>query len=314
MDQPGATLEVALDFYLIGIRRRSKRGAVTLKFADFDGKKTSGISVLAKSLVPMVKGNYKGIPEKTITVKNLKTDSVGFIGTFELGTYGKESSVIDIQTGMDAFDKKKHHAEKIPFYFRVYVPIDGTKGYLITQRNGLSGISGPLKQILTEFFSASHPDYILDIKSITPDFVVKKFIKDGTPRSVSFIKHSIPSDKADVVSGKTVQTEGSIEVTYKSKVKGFFRKGDVSKAITSSQGIKSVYAFSDFVPDDVKMTLEVNGKVRTVSLQSGGNLRSSFDITSNVKLASSGYPIRADVDSQAIDLMKDLAKATGVKI
>ncbi|SFS87464.1 hypothetical protein [Brevundimonas viscosa] len=307
-------MEVAIDFYLISIRRKRKRGLKLLPFHDFDGKGTSGVAELAKSLIPMVKGNYKGIPEKTITVKNLKTDKVGFIGTFEQGAYGREGDVIDVTTGNSVLKKKKHHAEKIPYYFRVYVPLGADKGYLITQRLGLSGVSGNLKSIFREYFENAHPEYIVDIRSLAPDFIVKRFIKGGEPRSVTFIKHSIPPDYADVVSGKSVQSEGSIEVTYKSKEKGFFRKKEVANAITSTQGIKSVYAFDDFEPDDVKMTVDVNGKLRTISLQNQRNVRSSFDITDDVKLASSGYPARADVDAQTVILIKELANATGIKI
>jgi hypothetical protein len=149
---------------------------------------------------------------------------------------------------------------------------------------------------------------------MAPDFIVKRFINGGEPRSVTFVKHSIPADFADVVSGKSVPSEGSVEVTYKSKEKGFFRKKAVAAAITSTQGIKSVYAFSDFEPDDVKMTVDVNGKIRTISLQNQKNMRSSFDITEDIKLASTGYPARSDVDVQVVELIKELSKATGIQI
>lgn len=307
-------MEVALDFYLISIRRKRVKGVKTLQFDNFDGKGASGVTQLAASLTPMVAGNYKGVPEKTITVRNLSTNSVGFIGTFDLGSYGREADVIDVNSGASVLQKKKHHAENVPFYFRLYVPSGKDVGYLITQRIGLNGISSVLKEIFRSYFNSSYPDYIIDIRSVAPDFIVRRYINDGEPRSVTFIKHSIPADFADVVSGKSVVSTGSVEVTYKSKDKDFFRRKDVASAITTSAGIKSVYAFDDFDPDDIKMTVDIDGKIRTLSLQNHKKMRSSFDITDSVTAGPSGYPVRSDIDSEAESLIKEMAKATGIYI
>lgn len=307
-------MEVALDFYLISIRRKRKRGLKKLQFHDFDGQGASGVTALSTSLGPLVKGNWKDIPEKTLTVKGLKTDDAGITGTLKVGTYGRAAGVIDVNSGAQAFDKKKWHAEEIPHYFRIYVPAGGDQGYFVTERLGLSGVTGLLRQVFRDYFEKAYPDYSLDIVPMSPDFVVKRFIKAGEPRSVSFIKHSIPADYADVVAGKSKEQPGSVQVTIKSSDSKLFRKSAVSTAITRVDGIKSVYEFEDFEPDDVKMTVDIGGKLRTVSLQNHKNMRSSFDITDDISWNASGYPNQKDVSDQAISLMKEMSKATGIKI
>lgn len=307
-------MDVALDFYLISVRRKRKRGFKKLPFDNFDGGGAKGIASLSTSLAPLVKGNWKDIPDKTLTVKGLKTTSERITGTLLVGTYGRAGDVIDINDGKAAFDKKKHHAENIPHYFEVYVPLGGDQGYLVSERLGLNGVSGLLKQVFRDYFLKAFPDFTLDIFPMSPDFVVNRFIKGGSPRSVSFIKHSIPSDYADIVSGKKRTKEGSVQVIIKSSESGFFRKTEVSKAIQKVDGIKSVYAFTDFDPDDVKMTVDIGGKLRTVSLQNQKNIRSSFDITDDISWNQSGYPNQKDVAAQALELMRDMSKATGIKI
>lgn len=307
-------MEVALDFYLISIRKKRKRGLKKLQFDNFDGHGASGVAALSTSLGPLVKGNWKDIPEKTLTVIGLKTNAVGITGTLKVGTYGRAGGVIDVNSGARAFEKKKWHAEEVPHYFRVYVPAGGYQGYFVTERLGINGVSGLIRQVFRDYFEKAYPDYGLDIVPMSPDFVVKRFIKSGEPRSVSFIKHSIPSDYADIVAGKHKEHPGSVQVTIKSSDAKFFRKSAVSSAITKVDGIKSVYEFQDFEPDDVKMTVDMGGKFRTVSLQNQKNMRSSFDITDDVSLNVSGYPNQKDVSEQAVELMKEMSHATGIKI
>lgn len=306
-------MEVAIDLYLVSIRRKRKRGALKLPFRDFDGNGASGLTALGTALQPLVKGNYKEIPEKTLTVTGLRTNATGFDGVLKVGTYGREGNVIDVNSGRPAFSKKKIHAEEVPHYFEVFIPAGKDQGFFVAERHSVGSSSSLLRDIFRSYFQNAYPDFMLDIHPLSPDFVVKQYIKDGTPRSVSFVKHSVPKDLADVVAGKNIESKGSVEVIIKSPEKGFFRKTEVAKAITKVNGIQSVYAFNDFVPDDVKMTVDIGGKIRTLSLQNKRNIRSSFDITNDVSIGSSGYPNQKDVQAQAIEIMKDLGKATGIR-
>lgn len=307
-------MEVALDFYLISVREKRKRAMKMEVFSNYDGKGTSAMTLMAKSLSPLVTGNYKGVLGKSLTVINMTTDAVGFTGTLKVGAYGTASEVIDVNDGSSAFKKKTHHAEKIPHFFRCYVPVNGTSGYMICERKGQSSIAGILKDLFRDAIEKVNSDYILDIRPLSPDYVVSRYIKDGTPKSVSFIKRSIPADRASAISKNNKPAEGSVEVIYKAKDSNFFRKGEVAKSVTRVNGILDVYAFNDFQPDEVKMTVDVGGKIRTLSLQNKRNMRSSFDITDDVGFDRDGMPLSGDINNQAIALIREMSKATGIHI
>jgi hypothetical protein len=283
-------------------------------FSNFDGKGTSAMALIATSLSPLVTGNYKGVLGKSLTVTDMTTDAVGFKGTLKVGTYGTASDVIDVNDGSAAFSKKTHHAEKIPHFFRCYVPVNGTSGYMICERKGQSSIAGMLKEFFREAIEKANSDYILDIRPLSPDYVVSRYINDGTPKSVSFIKRSIPADRASAISKDNKPAEGSVEVIYRAKDSNFFRKGEVAKSVTRVNGILDVYAFNDFQPDEVKMTVDVGGKIRTLSLQNKRNMRSSFDISDDVNFDSDGMPLTDDINDQAVILIKEMSKSTGIHI
>ena len=310
----GVSLEVALDFYLVSVREKRKRAMKMELFSNFNGKGLSAITLMAQALTPLVTGNFKGVPGKSLSVIDMKTDKNGFSGTLKVGIYGTASEVINVNDGSSAFAKQTHHAEKIPHYFRCYVPDNGSIGYLICERKGTSSISGMIRSIFRESIENANSDYILDIRSLSPDYVVSRYINDGTPKSVSFIKHSIPADRASAISKTATQAEGSMEVIYRAKDSNFFRKAEVASSVTKVNGIMDVYAFDDFQPDEVKMTVDVGGKLRTLSLQNKRNMRSSFDITDDVGFDADGMPIFADIDAQAVNLIKEMAKTTGIHI
>ncbi len=305
-------MDVGLDIYTVSVR--VQRSKTKLVLDDFDGAGSSVLEVMKKALAPLVKGNYKGVPEKTLSIKDLKSTATGFDGLVTIGTYGLASDVVDVNDGSTAFSKDKHHADTQPFYFRLYCPAGGNTALLAAQRLGHSGAGSPLRSVFADHFIASHPQYRLLVGAIAPDYVVDKFIKTGTPKSVRFIKNSIPADFADVVSGKSKESIGSVEIIVKSKNPIFFRKSQVRTALSSVDGIKSVYSFDAFEPDDVKMQVSVNGKIRTVSLANKGKMRTTFDITDSVTLSPSGYPSRASVATQAHDLMKEVGKPLGIKL
>jgi hypothetical protein len=270
--------------------------------------------VFKSSLQPLVNGNYKKILGKSISMGGVKTKPTGFDGIVTVAEYGIESEVIDVTDGKKAYDKKKHHGEKVPYYMRLHIPVGGDQGILLLQRLSKGGINGIIKDIVRDYFVSKFPTFMLDIRPMVPDFVLQKYMSTGTPKAVSFLKHSIPADYADKMSGKKVEQKGSVEVIIRSPVASIFQAGKVSRSISTVGGIKSVYSFDDFEPDKVKMKIDVAGKIRTINLSNHSNLRSSFDITDKVALAATGYPNVKDIASAAQDVLSDIAAAAGIPL
>lgn len=304
-------MEVALEYFILRVRQR--RNKALLKLDNFDGAGTALLDVIATSFAPLIKGNYKDILGKSLGIVGLIESNVGLEGTLMVGEYGRASSVIDVTDGSKAFDKDKHHAEQVPYYFRVHIPKAGDQGVLILQRLGGGGITSIIKPIIRDHFGAKFDKHTLDIAPMVPDFVFKRYLTAGTPKSVTFIKNSIPADYADRVAGKRQEMKGSVEVTVKSSERSFFRLQQLAKA-ASVGNIASVYTFDEFVPDQVKMKVDVGGKIRTINLNNHANLRASFDITDKVQEDASGYPNKKDVSAAAQDILGEVAAAAGIKL
>ena len=304
-------MEVALEFFILRVRRSRK--TAQLKLDDFDGAGAAMLNVIANAFAPLIKGNYKGVLGKSLGIIGLKKSPVGLEGTLVVGEYGLASSVIDVNDGSNAFDKDKHHAEQVPYYFRVHIPVGGDQGVLILQRLGVGGITGIVRPVIRDYFMSKFDNHTLDIAPMVPDFLFKRYLAKGTPKSVTFVKNTIPADYADRVAGKRKEMKGSVEVTIKSSERSFFRLNELAEA-ASVGNIASVYVFDEFEPDQVKMKIDVGGRNRTINLNNQANLRASFDITDKVNEDKSGYPSTKDISVAAQDILVEVAGAAGVKL
>ncbi len=309
-------MDAAIECFLMRVREKRKQKLLPL--GDLDGKGGALSLVCAEALQPMVKGNYKGHPGKSLSLK-MSTTPLGFSGVIHSGEYGLASDMIDVTNGSKAFAKGKHHAEQVPFFIRLHVPVGGTQAMLMLQRLGKSGVTTPVRNLIRERFEKRFPNLQLDFQPMVPDFVMKQYLKSGTPKAVTFVKNYIPSDYADKVSGKSEESKGRVEVTIKSSEGSFFQPQKIAQALAGSAGnavnaVKSVYSFDDFAPDKIKLKVDMGGHTRTINLTNHSNLRATFDINDKVKIGSSGYPNQKDVSVAADDILKQVAAAAGIKL
>jgi hypothetical protein len=305
-------MEVALEYFIVRVRERRKTALIPL--GAIGPKKVSLIDLVDDALQPVKKGNFKEVAlGKSLSLEGYKKSDVGLEGILMVGAYGLAGSVIDVNDGSKAFDKAKHHAEQVPFYFRLHISKGADQGVLILQRLGPSGINGIVRPLIRDHFNERFGEYMLDIAPMVPDFVFQQYMTYGRPKSVTFIKNSIPADYAEVVSGKTTEQKGSVEVTIKSPNPALFqpKKLAANKAVDK---VSAIYSFEDFEPDTVKMKVEVGGHTRTINLNNHANMRASFDISDRVDEDKSGYPHVKDVADAAQSILKEVAKAAGVKI
>jgi|GEM_PF-3730961 len=307
-------MEVALDFSLISIRKKRSRRINQLPFHDFDGKGANALQHISASLQPLTKGNWKEITKKSLSAHFTNNSNDQIKGIIKVGEYGTSNDLIDTNTGQPAFNKKTFHAEQIPFYFEIRVPVGSSRGFFVTERQGVHGVSSIIGDIIRDYFVQKFPDYVVDINTIVPDFIFDQMLANGTPKSVTFVKNSIPSDFADIVSGKRKNTKGRVEVKISSSDLAIFRKSAVRQTIKSKKDINTLYSFSPFEPDDVKMKIEIGGKTRTISLQKVSLGRSSFDISNNISYLATGYGDPSSIAKESHSIMKTMSKAAGIKI
>lgn len=306
-------MDVAIELFLLRVRKKYSK--VPLPLDDFDDAGTALKDVATTALAPLVAGNYKGAAGKSLSCE-MQVEPTGFSGTITSGEFGFATRVVDVSDGSTAFTKKKTHADQIPFYVKFYVPPKGTTAILALQRLGKRGVNEPVRGLLRDYFIQKFENLTLDIRPLAPDFVMKKYLVDGTPKAVTFVKNSIPADFAEGVTpgAQTKDTKGKVEVRISSPVLQLFQMAKLAQLNDSQSKISDAYSFDKFEPDRVKLEVEVAGRTRIVNLNNHANLRCTFDITDQVKIGDDGYPEKTSVAKATAEIMGLLAPSVGVAL
>ena len=95
-------MEVSLEYFILRVRARRKMKLLPLD--NFDGAGAKLLDIAVKSMAPAVKGNWKPLPGKTVSVEGFALSDVGFSGVLKLGEYGLASEVLDVNSGTKAFE------------------------------------------------------------------------------------------------------------------------------------------------------------------------------------------------------------------
>jgi len=306
-------MDVAVELFLLRIRQKNSKKQLPLD--DFDGAGSALKDIAAKALAPLVAGNYQGTVGKSLSCE-MTVDRTGFSGTITSGEYGFATKVMDVTDGSTAFTKTKTHADQIPFYIKLYVPPKGTTALLALQRLGKRGVNDAIRSLLRDYFAKKHEKLIIDIRPLAPDFVMKKYLVDGTPKAITYVKNSIPADFAEGVKpgDEPKDQKGKVEIRITSPLVDYFHVEKLKNLADGQTKVADIFSFNEFEPDRVKLEVEVGGKSRIVNLNNHANLRCNFDITDDVVVGDDGYPTTASVAKAALSLFKMLGPSAGVAI
>ena len=229
-------------------------------------------------------------------------------GIIESGDYGTQESIIDIETGKPKYTKTPKDAALVPFYFMIYIEPNTPEGFLILERIGNIGI-------LSVFDKAIR--YI--IGTMTDESLTLRIEPYLVPQLLKINLAAVSGAKRVVLKGvKDNQFKGKItsknfagcrtEVSFIAPKKKYIQ--EITNFIDSLRGKKQnePYKVNNVECTDVAFELDINGSQRTISLAKMTNIGMNVDITRNVTIDGTGYPVYSSLLNEANVILSYLVK------
>ncbi len=206
-------------------------------------------------------------------------------GFLEAGEYGFEAELIDAESGEKKYHKKKGDAELTPFYFHFFIPENRMYGLLVLQSYKNRGIQTLLFQAVSQVFRQKYSEHILDFKPLASKELAEKFMDQGVLGKVVFRDtNSLSRFNPFEMEGVNVNRDDyDIEVRIIPK-----RSDDLLKKVwrrtglANGQRLHPILRIDNFTPTSTEVTLKLNGRDRTLSLDRLDQLGTFFDITDDV--------------------------------
>lgn len=229
-------------------------------------------------------------------------------GIIESGEYGTQESIIDIETGKRKYTKTPNDAALVPFYFMIYIEPNTTKGFLILERIGNIGILSVLDKAIRKVIGENTDDSLT--LRIEP-YVVPQLLRINLA-AVGGAKRVVLKGVKDNQFKEKITTQNfagcRTEVSFIAPKNKFIQ--EITNVIDSLKGKKpnESYKVNNVECLDVAFELDVNGSRRTISLAKMTNIGMNVDITRNVTIDGTGYPVYSSLLNEANVILSYLVK------
>ena len=220
----------------------------------------------------MIASMYKGI-------------SSSVAGTYQTGEYGFESEIYHTNKRQISYRRGTDEADMRPFHFSFYLPRDKNaaqqkRGLLILARFNTLGVRDLTIPHLQHYFSLRFQDFELSVSKVVPRVVMETILREGVLKNIRLIRKSIPADVADALAEPDRKKIQHVELVIRSKRRSNFSDIDALMRIVDRKVKPSeIFVVDSFKHENVKLEVEMQGKLRTVDL---GNLSK---LSSNIELS-----------------------------
>lgn len=242
--------------------------------------------------------------------------STSISGTYQTGQYGFESEIYNTKKRRVSYKRGTEEADMMPFHFSFYFPQDRNpaqqaRGLLVLSRFNTLGVRQLTIPHLQHYFSLRFPGLKLGISRVVPRIVMETILRDGLIRSIRLIKKTIPSDIADALAESDREKVQEVELVIRSKRKSNFSEIDaLMRAIDRRAHPSSIFTVDSFKHDNIKLEVEMDGKIRTVDLGNLAKLSSNIEVS--ILPGPNGHPPIAAWLGEADALATDMAKSWGM--
>ncbi|MBF0383474.1 MAG: hypothetical protein HQL69_20840 [Magnetococcales bacterium] len=305
---------VSLSAYVIRVKQ--KRSNNSLLLGQFDGVRN--VRAIIKRYFEGIQRNRFVVDEvasKAVSVENIQEEGTLLRGVLRSSLYGYASNIIDINSGDISYSKKRRDADMIPFYWDFCLPERSNKGIMLVQSFGNMGIREQIRSHIETTFAAQFPEHILDIRPLVPENAVRKFFEDGEVHKLAFIRHTISSDYANQFLPGAGEREGEMELAFKPKDKYIFSHLEgLIRYFRGDCEIDEVFEFEGFEYDNIKAQIQVNGKIRTVSLSDPRKIASRFDVDRDLEKGLDGFPTFNSLKTVSRGIIVDLARSMEIML
>lgn len=232
------------------------------------------------------------------------------MGILETGDYGTQEDGVNITTGEVTFHKSSDEALMKPFFFMFHIPTDSSIGFLITERISNYGIMTVLYNAIINHFknTPSYTDYVLKIKPLSVNELVKKKMKALKYEAKKIELRKVRKEDLQLsrLSGNTLDDQGvSTSIIYTAPRNSVIKTGEFINRLHSLRNNTNTFYIidEDLSCDDILVTVTIDGKDHTLSLQNIQSLGMNMDITQDVKLGNNRYPTFESILDQANQLI-----------
>ena len=229
-------------------------------------------------------------------------------GHVETGKFGFESELINVET-----KKSKHRestdCELIPFFFAMDFQTGEDAVILVTEQFGPYSPKGILLERLRAFVQDKLEGYKLTTEIIVSDEIVRHVLSQHV-KALRFQYEKVPSDLADSIDRNKdhhIEHEGEMEVVIKAKHGAFLEWGFEFLNNVKRTGL----TISDEKSTSLKVDMVVDGKQKTVNLDSPDSFNTSFIVDSIEEVQQNGHPTDERMLSESKDALFICRKALG---
>lgn len=237
-------------------------------------------------------------------------------GTYQTGQFGYESDIYNTTYNKVAHKRKVDEADMMPFNFSFYLPRNTSagqrkRGLLLLSRFNTLGVRGLTIPHLRHYFSNRFPSFTLEVSRVVPKVVLETILSQGSLKTIRLIKKSLPSDIADALSESDRERVQDVELVIHSKRRSCFSNLDwLMRVIDGKARPSEIVTIPSFEHDNIKLEIEIDGRIRTVDLGNTAKLSSNIEIA-NIMAGLNGHPNLDDWLREADELASGIAKSWG---
>lgn len=201
------------------------------------------------------------------------------------GNYGSSSDIIDGKTKNLKYKKEASDIDVRPFYLMIVFPKDNKeivvqKGMFIFQNVGQYGIKTITTNLMQEFFSTRY-GITLKCNTIAPSLFIKKVLKRENIKKISMIKNRKSLDIADNQSlgyGKEIREISNLNFSSS------MWERIIEKIQYAAGGKYNLFEFENKEYNDLKVTVELGGRLRSINVHNLENLSIIESIPNDIKM------------------------------
>ena len=243
--------------------------------------------------------------------------STSVCGTYQTGQFGFESDIYNTTRKKVAHKRQVDEADMMPFNFSFYMPRTTSagqrkRGLLLLSRFNTLGVRGLTIPHLRQYFSNRFPTFTLEVSRVVPKIVLETILSQGSLKTIRLIKKSLPSDIADALSESDRESVQDVELVIHSKRRSYFSDVDwLLRAIEGNTRPSEIITIPSFEHDNIKLEIEMDGRIRTVDLGNTAKLSSNIEIA-NITPGPNGHPMLDDWLREADHLAGGIVKSWGM--
>jgi hypothetical protein len=227
-------------------------------------------------------------------------------GTIDHGEWGYATTGKNFRTLRINYNRNMEDFEPFPFYYLFSVPQDARLGFVILQRYGHVGIRQQLLDYFLRHFVVDHPTFSMNVTPAVPRDLVEQYTGAGaTVKKVRFFQHRLPRNFEDRYADPDTARNGAYsEYIIHAKQEGLPIIGDIRNAVQNRPGaIARLLEVAPIASERVKVSIEVNGKPRSLEIGETTKMRAYYDISDQVEIGRNGLPVFASINDVAHGLL-----------